>query len=103
MNPESPQPFRVEMTSTAKQQLREIIGKAKKKGLKKNMIAAAARIHERLHIDHSTAGEALYDLGPPRINVRMIADKPLVAEYGVVTAAQLVLIRAFRSMINLDD
>ena len=66
------------------------------------MIEAFHRIENRLRTDPQDAGEPLYTLGPPRIAMRIIADSPMVIEYGVMEEQRVVLVRGFRSMVDLD-
>ena len=99
----SGEPFKLDASGVVKAQLRELLRKAKKKGFLPPMIEAFQRIENRLRTGPHDAGEPLYTLGPPRIAMRIIADSPLVVEYGVKEEQRVVLVRCFRSMVDLDS
>src|SRR5436305_13551540 len=90
-------PFKVGMSGLTEQQLRTLVQKAKAKGLGGPMLDAAARIVARLERDPLTAGEAQYDLEPPKITMCLIVDIPLAVHYGVLVERRTVVLQQFRS------
>lgn len=96
-------PFKIDISGAVEVQLRALLVKSRKKGIESEMIDAFRRIKRRLLNDPGEAGEPLYTLGPPRIALRLIAIAPLVVEYGVMEEQHVVLVRGFRSMVDLDS
>src|SRR5947209_14172877 len=102
MTSPSEQPYKLDISGLKRAQLRDLLARAVRKGIFAEMGAACRRIAARLRIDPLGAGEPLYNLGPPPIAVRKVADRPVVFEYGVMEEQRVVLIRDIRSMIDLD-
>ena len=98
MKSDKPEPYKLSMTSAAKNDLRRVFAAANVTDTGAEMIAAARDIEERLLTDPMEAGEPLYELGPPKILIRVLPIRPLAAEYGVMEEQRAVCIRSFRSM-----
>ena len=96
------EPYTLDMSGLKRAQLRDLLARASRSGVFPEISAACRRIAARLRTDPLGAGEPLYNLGPPSIAVRKVADRPVVFEYGVMEQQRVVLIRDIRSMIDLD-
>jgi hypothetical protein len=96
-------PFKIDVSGAVRAQLRALLVKSREKGIESAMTDAFQRIERRLLNDPSEAGEPLYTLGPPQIAMRVIAVSPLVVEYGVMEEQRVVLVRSFRSLVDLES
>jgi hypothetical protein len=102
MTPPGDAPYTLDISGLKRAELRELLVRAAKKGIFAEMREAFERIEARLRTNPFEAGEPLYNLAPPLIAVRKIADRPVVNEYGVMQEQRVVLIREVRSMVDLD-
>jgi hypothetical protein len=89
--PDSPEPYRVTYSEHVRRELRNLIARAKKHGLKDQVVIAVRRIDELLHI-YPQFGQPLLDLKMKPAQLWIGVVPPLVVRYFLDEERRLVII-----------
>jgi hypothetical protein len=88
--------YRVEGSGAIAQALREIQRQAARQGRGEEVLSAFRRIAHQLQRDPVHLGEPLYRLPALRMQIRSVAIRPLVVDFGVCEDRPLVFLRAVK-------
>jgi hypothetical protein len=90
---ETPEPYRVTYTEHVRRELRNLIARAKKRGLGDQVIAAVRQIDERLRV-YPQFGQPLRDLELKPAQLWIGVVPPLVVHYLLDEESRLVIVGA---------
>jgi len=88
--------YRVHASGVIVQALRQLQRQAAREGRGDELLSAFRQIAQRLQTDPLDLGEPLYRLPALRMQVRSVAVRPLVVDYGVCEDTPLVFLRAVK-------
>lgn len=88
--------YRVHGSGAIAQALREIQRRAARQGRGEEVLSAFRRITHQLQQDPVNLGEPLYRLPALRMQIRSVAIRPLVVDFGVCEDRPLVFLRAVK-------
>ena len=94
----SDQPYVVESTGIAREQLRAILRRAIRGDEYDVILAAIRRIQARLAADARAVGDPIYRLRRIKMDVLHFVDSPLYVQYGIPNGRRLAVIRRFVRM-----
>ena len=92
--PDGGQHYVVEASGVIVQSLKRMQRQAAREGRGEDVLSAFRGIAQRLQVDPLHCGEPLYRLPTLRLQVRSIAVRPLVVDFGVSEDRRLVFLRA---------
>lgn len=88
--------FEVSCSALVAQKLRKLQRRASDEGRGKELVAAFRTIFEKLRHDPLHTGEACYRLPALRLQVRSVAVRPLVVDFGVSEDRPIVYLKAVK-------
>jgi len=90
------QPYQVQGSGVIAQALRQIQRRAAREGRGEEVLSAFRHIAHQLQHDPGNLGEPLYRLPALRMQIRSVAIRPLVVDFGVCEDRPVVLLRAVK-------
>jgi hypothetical protein len=92
------EPYLVESTATAREQLRAIMRRAIRSDESDALLAAVRRIQARLTADARAVGDPIFRFRRINMDVLHFVDFPLYVQYGIPDGRRVAIIRRFLRM-----